>query len=75
MGLLVHPDMVLLDLVGPQTVFSLLMAKVHLVWKDRTPVTTDVGVAITPTTTFAGGARRALRPRRLEGLGRLHGRR
>lgn len=53
MGLLVHPDMVLLDLVGPQTGFLLLMAKVHLVWKDRPPVTTDVGIAIDPTTTFA----------------------
>lgn len=53
MGLLVHPDMVLLDLVGPQTGFSLLMAKVHLVWKDRAPLTTDVGIAIAPTTTFA----------------------
>jgi hypothetical protein len=27
--MLVHPDMILLDLVGPQTVFSLLMAEVR----------------------------------------------
>jgi hypothetical protein len=33
-AMLVHPDMVLLDLVGPQTIFALLMAKVHLVWKE-----------------------------------------
>jgi cyclohexyl-isocyanide hydratase len=39
--------------VGPQTVFSLLMAKVHLVAKDLRPVTTDVGIAVQPTTTFA----------------------
>src|SRR5262245_35809489 len=39
-AMLVHPDMVLLDLAGPQTVFSLLMAKVHLVWKDLKPVST-----------------------------------
>jgi cyclohexyl-isocyanide hydratase len=52
-GMLVYPDMVLLDLVGPQTVFSLLMAKVHLVGKDSRPATTDVGVAVQPTTTFA----------------------
>jgi cyclohexyl-isocyanide hydratase len=52
-AMLVHPDMVLLDLVGPQTVFSLLMAEVHLVGKDRGPVTTDVGISITPTTTYA----------------------
>lgn len=50
---LVYPDMVLLDLVGPQTVFSLLMARVHLVWKDRTPVPTDIGLTVTPTMTFA----------------------
>ena len=29
------------------------MAKVHLVWTDRAPVTTDVGIAIAATTTFA----------------------
>jgi cyclohexyl-isocyanide hydratase len=52
-AMLVHPDMVLLDLVGPQTVFSLLMAKVLLVGKDPRPVTTDVGVPVQPTTTFA----------------------
>ena len=52
-AMLVHPDMVLLDLVGPQTVFSLLMAEVHLVGKDRRPVPTDVGIPITPTTTYA----------------------
>jgi cyclohexyl-isocyanide hydratase len=52
-AMLVHPDMVLLDLVGPQTVFSLLMAKVHLVAKEPRPVTTDVGVSVEPTTTFA----------------------
>jgi putative intracellular protease/amidase len=51
--MLVYPDMVLLDLVGPQTVFSLLMAQVHLVWKERRAVPTDVGVAVQPTTTFA----------------------
>jgi cyclohexyl-isocyanide hydratase len=52
-AMLVHPDMVLLDLAGPQTVFSLSMATVHLVWKDRQPVRTDVGVSVQPTTTFA----------------------
>jgi cyclohexyl-isocyanide hydratase len=52
-ALLVHPAMVLLDLVGPQTVFSLLMAEVHLVGKERRPLTTDVGIPVTPTTTYA----------------------
>jgi putative intracellular protease/amidase len=51
-AMLVHPDMVLLDLVGPQTVLSLSMAKVHLVWKERTAVSTDVGITVQPTTTF-----------------------
>jgi putative intracellular protease/amidase len=52
-AMLVHPDMVLLDLVGPQTVFALLMAKVHLVGRHRGPISTDVGVTVSPTTTFA----------------------
>ena len=51
-GLLVHPDMILLDLTGPLTVFSLMMAETHLVWKSREPVMTDVGIPIVPTSTF-----------------------
>ena len=53
MAMLVHPDMILLDLVGPQTVFSLLMAEVHLVGKSLAPVSTDVGIKVQPSTTFA----------------------
>jgi hypothetical protein len=49
---LVHPGMVLLDLLGPHTVFNLLRADVHLVAKDRAPVSTDVGYLITPTMTL-----------------------
>lgn len=52
-AMLVHPDMILLDLAGPQTVFSLSMAEVHLVWKEKAPVTTDVGVTVQPTMIFA----------------------
>jgi cyclohexyl-isocyanide hydratase len=52
-AMLIHPDMVLLDLVGPQTVFSLSVAEIHLLWKERAFVTTDVGVPLMPTTTFA----------------------
>lgn len=52
-AMLVHPKMILLDLVGPMTVFNMTMGKVHLVWKNKTPVPTEVGVQITPTTTFA----------------------
>lgn len=53
-AMLVHPDMVMLDLVGPLTVFSLLRAQLHLVWKDRQPVTNDLGLPVTPTTSYAG---------------------
>jgi len=51
-AMLVHPDMILLDLAGPQTVFSLLMAEVHLVGKSLAPVATDVGIRVQPTVTF-----------------------
>ena len=50
---LIYPNMVLLDLLGPHTVFNLTNAGVHLVAKDRTPVATDVGYSIAPTTTLA----------------------
>ncbi|RYE78778.1 MAG: DJ-1/PfpI family protein [Hyphomicrobiales bacterium] len=52
-AMLVHPDMVMLDLVGPLTVFSLLRAELHLVWKDRQPVANDLGLPVTPTTSYA----------------------
>lgn len=50
---LIYPNMTALDLVGPHYMFSLLMgAKVHLVAKTSEPVTSDLGLTITPTTTF-----------------------
>ena len=53
-AMLVYPKMTALDLVGPQYMFASLMgAKVHLVAKTREPVTSDTGVTITPTATFA----------------------
>lgn len=51
-AMLVHPKMVLLDLVTAQTVFALTMSDIHLVWKARDPVSTDLGIAVTPTMTF-----------------------
>lgn len=51
--MLVHPDMVLLDLVPALTAFKLTMGDVQLVWKDRDPVSTDVGLDIRPTATLA----------------------
>lgn len=50
---LVHPGMILLDLVGPLTCFKMMMANVHLAWKNREPVRTDVGVTVAPTASFA----------------------
>lgn len=52
-AMLVHPKMVALDLIGPLTVFKVLRFDVQLVWKDRGPVSTDVGLALMPTHTFA----------------------
>ena len=53
-AMLVYPNMTALDLIGPQYMFAVLAgAKVHLVAKTREPVTTDTGVIITPTATFA----------------------
>src|ERR1700731_3581341 len=51
-GALVYPRMILLDLAGPQTVFSLMRGNVHLVAKEQAPVPTDIGISIAPTTTF-----------------------
>jgi cyclohexyl-isocyanide hydratase len=52
-ALLVYPEMTLLDLVGPQTCFSALGMTMHLVWKTLTPLMTESGIEIMPTTTFA----------------------
>jgi cyclohexyl-isocyanide hydratase len=53
-GFLLFPDLTQLDLAGPAQVLSRVPgAQVHLVWKDLQPVTTDVGFAIQPTTSFA----------------------
>jgi transcriptional regulator GlxA family with amidase domain len=52
-AMLVYPGMTALDLVGPQHMFaSMPGAKVHLVGKTLTPVTSDTDVTITPTATF-----------------------
>jgi len=52
--MLVHLDMTALDLVAPQLVFATLGdADTHLVWKDRSPVTTGSGLKLLPSMTFA----------------------
>jgi cyclohexyl-isocyanide hydratase len=53
-GFLLFPMVTQLDLTGPAQVLSRVPnAKVHLVWKTRAPVVTDVGFSINPTVTFA----------------------
>lgn len=53
-GILVFPTVQQLDLTGPYEVFaSIPGAKVHLIWKDRAPVTSATGLVLTPTMTFA----------------------
>lgn len=52
-AMLVHPKMVMQDLIGPLTVFNLMRCEIHLVWKNTTTVSTEVGIPITPTTVFA----------------------
>lgn len=51
-AMLVYPNMVALDLVGPITVLNILRCNIQLVWKDRNPVGTDIGLTIAPTATF-----------------------
>lgn len=51
-AMLVYPQMVALDLIGPMTVFKIARFDVQLVWKDKTPVSTDVGIPFGATQTF-----------------------
>ena len=52
-GFLLFPNVTQLDLTGPAQVLSRVPgAQVHLAWKTRDPVRTDVGFSIVPTTTF-----------------------
>ncbi len=52
-AMLIHPKMVLQDLVGPLTVFNIMHAEIHLVWKSLTPVPSEMGIPIMPSTSFA----------------------
>jgi cyclohexyl-isocyanide hydratase len=52
-GFLLFPQVTQLDLTGPAQILSRIPgARVHLLWKSREPVMTDVGFSINPTTTF-----------------------
>ena len=52
-AMLIYPKMVALDLIGPMTVFNIMRWNVQLVWKDKVPVATDVGIPFAATKTFA----------------------
>ena len=52
-AMLVYPDMVMLDLVGPSTCLKIAQCDIEFVWKTRSPCMTDAGIAVTPTMTFA----------------------
>lgn len=52
-AMLVYPGMVLLDLVGPQTILKILGSSIHLVAKTVEPLATDVSFDVTPTAMFA----------------------
>lgn len=51
-GMLLYPGFTLLDLAGPQTAFG-LSGQTHLIWKTMEPVSTDMGISLNPTMTFA----------------------
>ena len=51
-AMLVYDKMIMQDLVGPLTVFNLMQAEIHLVSKSLAPVVTELGVPITPSTSF-----------------------
>ena len=53
-GILFFPEMTQLDVTGPFEVLARLPgARVHLLWKRIEPITSDVGLTLMPTTTFA----------------------
>lgn len=53
-GFLVFPNIMQLDMTGPQEVLSQLPgAEIELVWKTREPVRSSSGLVLQPTTTYA----------------------
>ncbi|MCC7005146.1 MAG: DJ-1/PfpI family protein [Ottowia sp.] len=51
-AILIYPQMVMLDMIGPQMVFNEAECNIDLIWKDRAPIATDLGIPITATCTF-----------------------
>jgi cyclohexyl-isocyanide hydratase len=52
LGIVLYPGMTLLDFAGPQCALG-LHGNTHLLWKTLEPVTTDQGISVLPTATFA----------------------
>lgn len=52
LGIVLFPGMTLLDLAGPQCALG-LHGNTHLLWKTLEAVTTDQGISVLPTSTFA----------------------
>lgn len=52
LGIVLYPGMTLLDLAGPQCALG-LNGNTHLLWKTLEPVSTDQGIFVLPTSTFA----------------------
>lgn len=53
-GLLVFPDITQLDMTGPYEVFIKFPdARVHLIWKNKQPITAAGGMQIIPSQTFS----------------------
>jgi cyclohexyl-isocyanide hydratase len=50
-AMLLYPGLTLLDLIGPQTVFS-WFADIHLVWKTKDLISSDTGISVRPTSSF-----------------------
>jgi cyclohexyl-isocyanide hydratase len=56
LGIVLYPGMTLLDFAGPQCALG-LHGNTHLLWKTLEPVTTDQGISVLPTSTFANSRR------------------
>lgn len=56
-AILIHPRMVMLDLIGPMTVLNILRCRIHLVWKDKVPIQTEIGLPLAATHSFAESPR------------------
>lgn len=54
-GFLMFPEMTQLDMTGPYEVFvKFPNSKVHLIWKNLTPIAASCGMRILPTTRYDG---------------------